>query len=157
MPSEFLHFPPAYTVVGLYRLLTDPSIRKPVLDKVKHASVRGAIVALVYAAGSWRFLDWFIRKFLVGGGSFFRLGKGRVGEAVKESRRGQVHVGIGGLGLDVDLVFCGFHERKRSPIRAKVRHPSPDLTAPNILHPQILHLQESQDCKIPSLRFDRSE
>lgn len=106
MPSEFLHFPPAYTIVGLYRLLTDPSIRKPVLDKVKHASIRGAVVALVYAAGSWRMLDWFIRKFLVGGGGFFGFARGRVGEAVKESKGGSVYVGLGQFGLNVDLVFC---------------------------------------------------
>lgn len=106
MPSELLHFPPAYTLVGLYRLLTDPSIRTPVLDKVRHASIRGAVVALLYAASSWRILDWFIRRFLIGGGGFFGLGRGKVGEAVKESVGGLVTVGLGRFSFQVDLVFC---------------------------------------------------
>ena len=111
MPSELLHLPPFYTVVGLYRLLTDPGIREPVLDKVKHASLRGLVVASIYAVGSWRVVDWLVRTFLVGGVGWFGLGMGkaraRVGEAVKESRRGGVWVGAGGIGMDVDLVLCG--------------------------------------------------
>ena len=106
MPSEFLHFPPAYTLVGLYRLLTDPSIRTPVLDKVRHASIRGAVVALLYAVGSWRVLDWFIKRFLIGGGGFLGLGRGKVGEAVKESVGGLVTVGLGRFSFQVDLVLC---------------------------------------------------
>ena len=103
MPSELLHFPPAYTFVGAYRLLTDPTIRGPVLDKVKHASVRGIIVGLVYAVVSWSSIDWFIRRFLVGGsGSWFGLKK--VKEVVEGNESGRVHV----MGMDLDLVFCTF-------------------------------------------------
>jgi hypothetical protein len=115
MPSELLHFPPAYTLVGLYRLITDPSIRTPVLDKVKHASVRGAVVALVYAVGSWRVLDWIIRKFLIGGrGGFLGLRRGKVGDAVKESVDGLVRVGLGRFGFDIDLVFCKHYPAVKS-------------------------------------------
>jgi hypothetical protein len=109
MPSELLHFPPSYTLVGLYRLITDPLIRNPVLDKVKHATLRGVIVSGIYAIGSWSTLDWFIRKFLIsGGGSWFGFGKGRVGEALKESAtgRGNVWVGFGSVGMEVDLILC---------------------------------------------------
>lgn len=106
MPSELLHFPPAYTIVGLYRLITDSTIRGPVLDKVKHATVRGVIVGLVYAAGSWRFLDWFIRKFLIGGSGFFGFGGKKVGEAVEHSVGGAIQVGLGRFSFNVDLVLC---------------------------------------------------
>lgn len=113
MPSELLHFPPLYTFVGIYRLLTDPSIRGPVLDKVKHASIRGLIVGLVYAVVSWQPLDWFIRRFLVGEGwKWFGLRKVR--EVVEGNEGGTVHV----MGMNLDLVFCkpissyGIHETR---------------------------------------------
>ena len=109
MPSEFLNIPPAYTLVGIYRLFTDPFIRQPVLNKIKHASIRGIIIGVVYGAGSWRVMDWFVRKFLLGrGGWFFGFGgaRGKVGEAVKESVGGLVKVGFGRFSINVDLVLC---------------------------------------------------
>lgn len=110
MPSEFLHIPPAYTLVGLYRLCTDSSIRGPVFDKVKHATIRGLVVGAVYAVGSWGILRWIVKTFLVGGaGSFFGFGgkaTRKVAEAVGESRGGGVWVGLGGVGMNVDLVLC---------------------------------------------------
>lgn len=105
MPSELLNFPQLYTVVGLYRLITDPSIRGPVLDKVKHASIRGAIIGLAYSAASWKVLDWFVRRFLVGGGGGWFSSR-KVGEAVGKSVHGVVKVGLGRFALDVDLVLC---------------------------------------------------
>ncbi|WVR06044.1 hypothetical protein IAU60_003072 [Kwoniella sp. DSM 27419] len=105
MPSELLHFPPFYTVVGLYRLLTDPSIRKPVLDKVKHASVRGLIVGAIYAGVSWRYIDWFVRHFLVGSGGIWGLFKGN--DKVREGAgtEGTVNVGLGRFSIPVDVVL----------------------------------------------------
>ncbi|WVQ77005.1 hypothetical protein IAR50_006684 [Cryptococcus sp. DSM 104548] len=100
MPSELLHFPPLYTVVGLYRLLTDPSIRRPVFDKVKHAAARGLIVGGVYAVFSWKVLDWVIKRFLIGG-SWWKKG----GEVLKESVNGTVRVGVGKFGVDLDVVL----------------------------------------------------
>lgn len=101
--------PPLYTIVGLYRLITDPLIRGPVLDKVKHAAARGFIVGAVYAVGSWKVLDWFVRKFLVGGrgGGFFGLGGGKkVDEALGHAVEGKIHVGFGAFSVPIDLVFC---------------------------------------------------
>lgn len=115
MPSELLHLPPTYTLVGLYRLLTDPTIRGPVLDKVKHATFRGIVMAGVWSVGSWGVMDWFVRKFLVsgrgaggGGGGWFGFGVGKgVREAIGENiGEGRVWVGLGGVGGWVDLVFC---------------------------------------------------
>lgn len=109
MPSEFLHIPPLYTLVGLYRLSTDASIRGPVLDKIKHATVRGLVVGAIYAAGSWGVLRWIVKTFIVGGpGWFFGLGgaRSKVADAVGEGGRGGVWVGIGSLGMHVDLVLC---------------------------------------------------
>jgi len=115
MPAELLHFPPLYTFVGLYRLLTDPLIRDPVLDKVKHASLRGLVVSTLYAIGSWSTLNWFVRKFLVGGVGWFGFGLGKartkVGEAVKESNGGRVWVGLGEFGGYVDLILCELRGR----------------------------------------------
>ncbi|ORX37407.1 hypothetical protein BD324DRAFT_626069 [Kockovaella imperatae] len=107
MPSELLHIPPAYVLVGIYRLLTDPFIRQPVLDKIKHASVRGLIVGLLYSIGSWRILNWFVRKVLLGRAGWLLGGgaRARVGEAVKESVAGVVKVGLGPLSFHVDLVL----------------------------------------------------
>jgi hypothetical protein len=101
MPSELLHAPPLYTVVGAYRLLTDPSIRGPVLDKVKHASIRGLIVGLVYAVVSWKPLDWFIRRFLVGG-EWTLFGFRKVKEVVEGHSDGKVKF----RGIELDIVLC---------------------------------------------------
>jgi hypothetical protein len=111
MPSELLHLPPLYTLVGLYRLVTDPFICNPVLDKIRHASIRGLVVGGVYAVGSWRVLDWFVRRFLVPGGAGLfgwgaGTGRGKVGEAVREAVGGKVNVGFGLFSVGVDLVFC---------------------------------------------------
>lgn len=119
MPSEFLHIPPAYTLVGLYRLCTDASVRGPVFDKVKHATLRGLVVGAVYAVGSWGILRWVVKAFIVGGpGSFLGFGGSasrKVANAVGESARGGVWVGIGRFGLDVDLILCEFSGAETFP------------------------------------------
>lgn len=91
MPTELLAFPIAYPIVGLYRLATDASVRGPVLAKVEHAAIRGAIVGGLYAVFGWGFMDWVVKKWFVGG---------RAGE--------RTYVGIGKWGFDVDLVLCEF-------------------------------------------------
>ncbi|KIR59133.1 hypothetical protein I314_05117 [Cryptococcus bacillisporus CA1873] len=100
MPSELLHLPPLYAIVGLYRLANDPSIRTPVLDKVKHAAVRGIVVGGVYTALSWKVMDWFIQKFLISGG-WWRKGEG----VLKESVDGSVKVGLGKFSLSLNVVL----------------------------------------------------
>jgi len=89
MPTELLAIPPAYTLVGLYRLLTDRSLRDPVWAKVKHAVVRGAVVGALYASLGWKIMDWFVRRYVV---------RGRVGE--------RVTIGAGSVALSLDFVFC---------------------------------------------------
>lgn len=44
-----LEFPPSYVFVGVYRLCTDKNLYKPVWDKCKHATRRGAIVGGIWA------------------------------------------------------------------------------------------------------------
>jgi hypothetical protein len=103
MPSELLHLPPLYTFVGIYRLLTDPSIRGPVLDKVKHASIRGLIVGLIYAVVSWQPLRYFVKRFLIGEGwKWFGLKKAQ--EVVQSHGSGKVEF----MGVQLDIVLCKF-------------------------------------------------
>ncbi|GJJ09361.1 hypothetical protein Clacol_003583 [Clathrus columnatus] len=47
-----LRFPPFYAVVGVYRLASDPSLYKPIWDKVRHGTQRGLTVGLVWIASS---------------------------------------------------------------------------------------------------------
>jgi hypothetical protein len=89
MPTELLSLPPSYTIVGVYRLLTDPSVRDPVWAKVKHAVVRGALVGGAYAILGWGIMDWVVRRFIV---------RGRAGE--------RVTIGSGPLALSIDFVLC---------------------------------------------------
>ncbi|KZO91221.1 hypothetical protein CALVIDRAFT_505877 [Calocera viscosa TUFC12733] len=66
MPQELLNFLPAYCIVGLYRLLTDPKVRTPVWDKCRHGVQRGAVVAAVWSVATWPFqkayVEWFLMK-----------------------------------------------------------------------------------------------
>ncbi|WVF70297.1 hypothetical protein IAT40_005086 [Kwoniella sp. CBS 6097] len=104
MPSELLHFPPIYTLVGLYRLITDPVIRQPVLDKVKHASIRGLVVGGLYAGLSWKFMSWFVEKFLVGQSGWAWFKSPEKARDVAPGG-GVVHVGIGRFSVPVDVVL----------------------------------------------------
>ena len=120
MPSELLHIPPLYTLVGLYRLFTDPFIRQPVFDKVKHATVRGLVVGALYAVGSWKVMRWVVKTFIVGGpGIWFGLGaaKRRVEQSVGSGGAGKVYVGLGGIGGEVDLVLCAPNVQAHSATR----------------------------------------
>ncbi|KAG8946346.1 hypothetical protein FRC04_011892 [Tulasnella sp. 424] len=60
MTQELLKFTPAYCIVGIYRLITDKNVRKPVWDKCKHGLVRGAAVA-----GVWTFFTYSIQHTIV--------------------------------------------------------------------------------------------
>lgn len=86
MPQDLLAFPAYYTVgksvkyyisplgtrsplpfsVGVYRLATDPIIRKAVWDKVKHATLRGIVASAVWTTVTYPWQRWFVRLFLVG-------------------------------------------------------------------------------------------
>jgi len=148
MPSELLHAPPLYTVVGAYRLLTDPQIRGPVLDKVKHASVRGLIVGLIYAIVSWKPLDWFIRRYLVGG-QWTLFGFRKVKEVVEEHSDGKVKF----RGIELDIVFCTF-PRFWLTFMLKYRYPPINLVTPDIKYSPVLHLQKLEISQIKSICLD---
>jgi hypothetical protein len=60
--------PPA---VGVYRLFTDEKLRPAVWAKVKHATLRGLVVAGVYVAATYPLQRWFVENFLMGGFSLF--------------------------------------------------------------------------------------
>jgi len=145
MPSELLHAPPLYTLVGIYRLLTDPQIRGPVLDKVKHASVRGLIVGLIYAIVSWRPLRWFIKRFLVGG-EWTLFGFRKVKEVVEEHGNGKVKF----RGIEFDIVLC----MSEPLVDSDDRYPPIDIVTANIKHPSFLRIQEPQASSVESICID---
>jgi hypothetical protein len=43
-----LQFTPTYVIVGVYRLFTDESLYVPAWKKCKHATIRGAVVSMVW-------------------------------------------------------------------------------------------------------------
>ncbi|EGN93576.1 hypothetical protein SERLA73DRAFT_23835, partial [Serpula lacrymans var. lacrymans S7.3] len=55
-----LRFPPAYVVVGVYRLFTDKSLYAPAWDKCRHGASRGLIVGFV-----WTLLTYGIQKRII--------------------------------------------------------------------------------------------
>ncbi|KZP15408.1 hypothetical protein FIBSPDRAFT_832994 [Athelia psychrophila] len=60
-----LQFPPSYAVVGMYRLITDPSLRRPAWDKCKHGTQRGLVVGVAWAALTFEVQKKFIELFLI--------------------------------------------------------------------------------------------
>ncbi|KAG9012818.1 hypothetical protein FRB90_006499, partial [Tulasnella sp. 427] len=65
MTQELLKFTPAYCIVGIYRLITDRHVRKPVWDKCKHGVVRGAAVAGVWTFLTYGFQHTYAEYFLL--------------------------------------------------------------------------------------------
>jgi len=63
--QELLLFTPLYTVVGVYRLLSDRIIREKVWDKLRHGFRRGAIVGAVWAVSTFTFQRAFVSFFLL--------------------------------------------------------------------------------------------
>lgn len=130
MPTELLSFPPAYSAVGLYRLLTDPSIREPVFAKVKHATVRGAIVSSAYAILGWGIMDWVVKKFILRG------------------KTGSVTLGHGSLSINIDLLLC-----KLAPVILGLKTvPVVALTAFQIRICSSSYLSSDQSCASSSSR-----
>ncbi|KAH7339160.1 hypothetical protein B0J17DRAFT_660003 [Rhizoctonia solani] len=78
MPQELLTLPPVYCVVGIYRLLTDPLIRKPVWDKCRHGVRRGGLVGLAWAVMTWKLQKAFVGYFLLSTPRFTGLSNDRV-------------------------------------------------------------------------------
>jgi len=65
MAQELLLFVPVYNIVGIYRLLADAKLRKPIWDKLKHGLTRGAVVGLVWGVATYRFQRAFVSIFLI--------------------------------------------------------------------------------------------
>ncbi|CED84787.1 hypothetical protein [Phaffia rhodozyma] len=61
-----LSFSPTYSVVGIYRLLTDSRLQHAVWSKTKHGTIRGLLVGGFWVFLSWRSQQGFIEKFLMG-------------------------------------------------------------------------------------------
>jgi len=60
-----LQFPPTYVVVGVYRLITDKSLRVPTWKKLEHGVARGTVVALIWAAATFKLQRVFVELFLI--------------------------------------------------------------------------------------------
>ncbi|KAF8529711.1 hypothetical protein BU17DRAFT_24936, partial [Hysterangium stoloniferum] len=60
-----LNFPPLYAAVGIYRLLTDPKLFRPIWDKVRHGAQRGIIVGLGWTVLTFKIQRGFVRFFLI--------------------------------------------------------------------------------------------
>lgn len=50
MPTELLTFPPAYCVVGAYRLARDPLLWQPMWKRCSSAAKRAGLVALIWVS-----------------------------------------------------------------------------------------------------------
>ncbi|KAG8989374.1 hypothetical protein FRB95_001396 [Tulasnella sp. JGI-2019a] len=76
MAKALLDFTPAYCLVGIYRLVTDRHVRKPVWDKCRHGIIRGAAVAGVWTFFTYKLQTDFVRLFLLRSGSSSKYGIG---------------------------------------------------------------------------------
>ena len=52
MPSELLTFPPAYCVVGAFRLARDPLLWKPMWKRCASAAKRAGLIAVIWVSCS---------------------------------------------------------------------------------------------------------
>ncbi|GBE77209.1 hypothetical protein BKA93DRAFT_785534 [Sparassis latifolia] len=60
-----LQFPPAYVVVGVYRLFTDKKLYGPAWKKCEHGAVRGLTIGLVWATTTFKMQRKFVEIFLI--------------------------------------------------------------------------------------------
>ncbi|PWN44972.1 hypothetical protein IE81DRAFT_298049 [Ceraceosorus guamensis] len=65
MPEELLNMPPAYCMVGAYRLAHDPLLWKPMWSRTSQAAKRAGAVAAGWAVVTWPvqrlFVSWFMK------------------------------------------------------------------------------------------------
>jgi hypothetical protein len=84
MPSELLTFPPAYCVVGAFRLARDPLLWKPMWKRCASAAKRAGLIAVIWvrrgaaspddapltiapqAVVTWPVQRWFVGYFMSG-------------------------------------------------------------------------------------------
>lgn len=66
MPQETLSFPPAYCVVGAYRLFHDAQLWKPMWAECSQAAKRAGLVAAGWAVATWPIQKLFVYYFMRG-------------------------------------------------------------------------------------------
>ncbi|KIJ54015.1 hypothetical protein M422DRAFT_58281 [Sphaerobolus stellatus SS14] len=59
-----LRFTPSYAIVGVYRLINDPNLYRPIWAKVQHGTRRGLIVGLTWSVLTFNIQRAFVRFFL---------------------------------------------------------------------------------------------
>ncbi|KAH8918141.1 hypothetical protein BT69DRAFT_1354129 [Atractiella rhizophila] len=64
MPQELLNFPPAYCIVGVYRLVNDPKIRGPIMVHLAGAIKKGAMIAAVWSVIAYPWTRFYVRFFM---------------------------------------------------------------------------------------------
>lgn len=66
MPQEILKFPPAYSIIGAYRLLNDHVVWKPMWDSCSKGLKQSSLVAGVWFAMTFHIQKFFVGKFMRG-------------------------------------------------------------------------------------------
>ena len=66
MPQETLAFPPAYCIVGAYRLAHDDTLWKPMWKECKDAAKKAGMVAAGWAIFTWPIQKLFVYYFMRG-------------------------------------------------------------------------------------------
>jgi len=69
MPQETLNFPPAYSIIGAYRLLKDEKVWSPMWASCSKGLKQSGIVAAVWFACTFHIQSFFVRKFMSGSAS----------------------------------------------------------------------------------------
>lgn len=138
------------SLVGVYRLLTDPPLRKAVWDKLKHATARGLLISTAYVAVTYKTQRWFVSTFLMGGFGLF--GKTKPPPELVESSLGWLR--------DADIVDCKLEAfPSHTPhlvLNSRFgRHNNPLHPPPNHLPPPLLPQTQPPPSQIPRLGPDR--
>ena len=66
MPQETLRFPPAYCIVGAYRLAHDALLWKPMWEECREAAKRAGLIAALWAVLTWPLQKLFVFYFMRG-------------------------------------------------------------------------------------------
>ncbi|EIM21746.1 hypothetical protein WALSEDRAFT_60226 [Wallemia mellicola CBS 633.66] len=64
MPKELLNISPLYSLVGVYRLITDEKVRNPIWLICRKGLARGAISALLWSLSTWKIQKKIVATFM---------------------------------------------------------------------------------------------